>query len=437
MGHASYKHLSIISKHESILGIAKLSRINNVVCGPCQLGKQTKAKHPDTQTYATSRKLKLLHLDLMGPTRTKFLGGKRYIMVVVDDFTSYTWVILLQSKSDAPEHIEALCRRLQKEKCLKIDQIQSDHGKEFENSYMESFCTRSGISQEFSAPITPQQNGVVERKNRVIQEMARAMLHNKDVAKNLWGEAVNTSCHTVNKVYFRLDTKKTPYDLWKGRKPNVKYFRIFGSTCFILKDRENVGKFYSQSDEGIFLGYSSTSKAYRVYNKRTKEVMKTVIVVIGESSESGSEKLIEEIPKEILPLEPKNVQEIVDQELATPSTPGTPSVVEESTDIPISPDSESHKEKGPSSRIKLNHPLEVIVGNMNELTLRKRTIDKCVATFVSYFYFLSQVEPIKVKEVLQDESWVKAMHDELLQFQRNDVKTLVPRSEGEHIISTK
>ena len=80
---------------------------------------------------------------------------------------------------------------------------------------MKSFCTRFGISQEFLAPTTPQQNGVVERKNRVIQEMVRAMLHNKDVAKNLWGEVVNTTCHTVNRVYFRPDTKKTPYELWK------------------------------------------------------------------------------------------------------------------------------------------------------------------------------------------------------------------------------
>ena len=87
MEHATYKHLSIVSKHESVLGIPKLSRISNVVCGPCQLGKQTKAKHLGTQTSTTSRPLELLHLDLMGPTRTESHGGKRYIMVVVDDFT--------------------------------------------------------------------------------------------------------------------------------------------------------------------------------------------------------------------------------------------------------------------------------------------------------------------------------------------------------------
>ena len=245
MGHTSYKHLSIVSKHGLVLGIPKLSMVSNVMYGLCQLGKQTKAKHPDTQTSATSKPLELLHLDLMGLTRTESLGRKRYIMVVVDDFTRYTWVILLRSKLDAPKHIEGLYTRLQNEKKMKIDWIRSDHGKEFENSYMESFCTRSGIFQEFSTTITLQQNGVLERKNRVIQEMAIAMLHNKDVARSLWGEAISTACHTVNRVYFRLSTKKTPYELWKGRKSNVKYYRIFGSTCFILKNRKNVGKFDS------------------------------------------------------------------------------------------------------------------------------------------------------------------------------------------------
>ena len=169
----------------------------------------------------------------------------------------------------------------------------------------------------------------------------------------------------------------------------MKYFRIFGNTCFILKDRENVGKFDSCSDEGIFLGYSSTSKAYRLYNKRTIKVMETVNVVIDQSSDSGSEKFIEEIPKEILPPEPREIQEIVGQESASPSTLGTPSVIEDSADISISFNFKSHEEKGPSSRIKLNHPPKVIMGNMNELTLRKRTVDKCVANFVSYSCYLS------------------------------------------------
>jgi len=171
----------------------------------------------------------------------------------------------------------------------------------------------------------------------------------------------------------------------EGKKAECKVFQNLGSTCFILKDRENVGKFDSRSDEGIFLGYSSTSKAYQVYNKRTKTVMETVNVLIDEASDSSSEKSSEEISKIILPSEPKVVQEEVDQE---PFSPSTPSAVEVSTDIPTSLAPESHKEKGPSSRTKLNHPPEVIMGNMNELTLRKRTVDKCVANFMSYSCYL-------------------------------------------------
>ena len=131
--------------------------------------------------------------------------------------------------------------------------------------------------------------------------------------------------------------------------------------------------------------------------------METVNIVINESSDFGFEKGIEKFTKEILPPEPKEVQEVVEQEPASPSTPSTPSVVEDFANIPTSLDSESHEEKGPSSKIKLNHPPKVIVGNMNELTLRKRTVDKCVANFVSYSCYLSQVEPMKVEEALQDE----------------------------------
>ena len=119
------------------------------------------------------------------------------------------------------------------------------------------------------------------------------------------------------------------------------------------------------------------------------KVMEIVNVVIDKSSDSDFEKFSEEIPKEILPPKPREVQEIVEQEPASPSTSDTLSAVEDSVEFSTSPDFETHEEKGPSSRIKLNHPPEVIVGNMNELTLRKRIVDKCVATFVSYSCYLS------------------------------------------------
>ena len=106
------------------------------------------------------------------------------------------------------------------------------------------------------------------------------MLNNKSMPKSFWGEAVNTACYTLNRVYFRPDTKKTPYELWRGKKPVVKYFRVFGNDCYILQDRENLEKFDAKSDKGLFIGYSTSSRAYRVYNLITKIVMKSNNVVI-------------------------------------------------------------------------------------------------------------------------------------------------------------
>ena len=163
-----------------------------------------------------------------------------------------------------------------------VARIRIDHGREFENSKLGSFCNDQGTKQEFSAPKTPQQNGVVERKNRVIQEMARVMLNNESMAKSFWREVVNIACHILNRVYFWPDTKKTPYELWRGKKPIVKYFRIFGSEFYILRDRENLEKFSAKSYKGIFLGYFTSSKAYRVYNLRTKTVMESANVGIND-----------------------------------------------------------------------------------------------------------------------------------------------------------
>ena len=104
----------------------------------------------------------------------------------------------------------------------------------------------------------------MERKNKVIQEMARVILNNKNMAKSFLGQAVNIACHTLNKVYFQPNTKKTPYEFWRGKKAVVKYFRIFGSENHIFRDPKNIEKFDAKSDKGNFLGYSTSSRAYRV-----------------------------------------------------------------------------------------------------------------------------------------------------------------------------
>ena len=145
------------------------------------MGKQIKTSFKNKIFISTSRHLELLHMDLFGPSRTTSLGGKSYAFVIVDDFSRYTWVLFLAHKNDVFHEFSKLCRKIQNEKGFTISYRRSDHGREFENVEFDSFCDEQGIEHTFSAPRTPQQNGVVERKNRTLQEMARTILHENNL----------------------------------------------------------------------------------------------------------------------------------------------------------------------------------------------------------------------------------------------------------------
>ncbi|KAH9781762.1 Integrase catalytic domain-containing protein [Citrus sinensis] len=253
----------------------------------------TKIENGGDVSFGDNSKGKIIgigNVDLFGPSRYASLNGKYYAFVIVDDFSRYTWVLFLANKDDALDAFKVLYKKLQNEKGHDIICIRSDHGGEFENHAFENFCNNLGIEHQFSSPRTPQQNGVVERKNRSIQEMARTMLNENALPKYFWAEAVNTACYVLNRVLIRPHLNKTPYELWKDRKPNIGYFKVFGCKCFILNIKDNLGKFDPKSDVGIFLGYSNSSKAYRVYNKRTLVVEESMHVTFDESNPSSAEK---------------------------------------------------------------------------------------------------------------------------------------------------
>jgi hypothetical protein len=132
---------------------------------------------------------------------------------------------------------------------------------------VEEYLEEEGVKHEFSAPYTPQQNGVVERKNMTLLDMAMTMLGEFKTPERFWTEVVNTACHAINWVYLHLLLKKTSYELLTGNKPNMSYFRVFGSKCYILVKKGRNSKFAPKAVEGFLLGYDSNTKAYRVFNK--------------------------------------------------------------------------------------------------------------------------------------------------------------------------
>ncbi|XP_075475760.1 uncharacterized protein LOC142511387 [Primulina tabacum] len=242
LGHANFKTLKNLSKYDAVRGMSNLSSGISYVCGDCQKGKQTRVSHPVLPTSGITCCLELLHMDLMGPME------------------------LL--------HMDLTVRR-----------IRTDHGKEFENISFSSFCDRKDISHELSAPKTPQQNGIAERKNKAMQEMARVMLASKNISKRFWAEALNTACHISNMVYLRNGSTMTSYEIIMGKKPNLKYFHVFGCVCYTLNDRDQLAKFDSKSDKCLFLGYATNSRAYRMFNLRTRTIMESINVVFDDCAD--------------------------------------------------------------------------------------------------------------------------------------------------------
>jgi hypothetical protein len=185
---------------------------------------------------------------------------------------------------------------------LRIKKIRSDNGTEFKNSQIEGFLEEEGIKHEFSSPYTPQQNGVVERKNRTLLDMARTMLDEYKTPDRFWAEAINTACYSINRLYLHRILKKTSYELFTGKNPNVSHFRVFGSKCFILIKRGRNSKFAPKAVEGFLLGYDSNTRAYRVFNKSIGLVEVSCDIVFDETNGSQVEQVdLDELDDEEAP----------------------------------------------------------------------------------------------------------------------------------------
>jgi transposase InsO family protein len=227
-------------------------------------------------------------MDLVGPARVCSAGGKWYVLVIMDDYSRYAWVFFLANKGETFGFVQDLILRLKNERNGDVVRaIRSDNGSEFKKSRFKTFCRDLGLEHQFSYPNVAYQNGVVERKIRSLCEMARTMLDEHRTPIRYWAEVVNTACHVGNRIFLRAFLNKTCYGLMHGRAPKVSHFRAFGCRCFILK-KGRLDKSELRSSDGIFLGYASHSRAFRVLNLDTNLVMETCEVTFDETQPSTS-----------------------------------------------------------------------------------------------------------------------------------------------------
>jgi hypothetical protein len=338
-------------------------------------------------------------------------------------------------------------RQAQNEFGLKIKKIRSDNGTEFKNSQIEGFLEEEGIKHEFSSPYTPQQNSVVEGKNRTLLDMARTMLDEYKIPDRFWAEAINTAYYSINRLYLHRILKKTSYELLTSKNPNISHFRVFGSKCFILVKRCRKSKFAPKAVEGFLLGYDSNTRAYRVFNKSTGLVEVSCNIMFDETNDSQVEQVdLDELDDEeapcvalrnmsigdVCPKESEEPTQAQDQpsssnQASPPTQDEDQAQGDEEEDQENEPPQEEGNDQGeyddnqdkedeqeiqgqkpPHPRvhqaIQRDHPVNTILSDIHKgVTTRSR-----VAHFCEHYSFISSIEPYRIEDALRESDWVVA-----------------------------
>ncbi|KAJ9541148.1 hypothetical protein OSB04_027654 [Centaurea solstitialis] len=230
-GNVNFKDMNKLVSRRLVTGLSETRLSKDTLCPVCDQGKMKRSSHPPKMETNCKHPVDWIHMDLCGPMRVESMGRKKYILVLVDEFSRYTWLEFLRAKFDAANRIIAFIKCIQTLLGHRVKKLRSDNGTEFQNAKLQSFLEDVGISHNFSIVCSPQQNGVVERNKRILVEAV---------------EAVSTACFTQNRTLIVKRTGKTTYE---QSKPNIDYFKVFGCKCYVLNDRDDLGKFDPKSND--------------------------------------------------------------------------------------------------------------------------------------------------------------------------------------------
>nr|GEY52904.1 integrase, catalytic region, zinc finger, CCHC-type, peptidase aspartic, catalytic [Tanacetum cinerariifolium] len=218
------------------------------------------------------------------------VNGKMYILIIVDDYSRFTWVKCLRSKDEALDFIIKFLKMIQVRLKVPVRRIRTDNETKFVNQTLHEYYEQVGIFHETLVARSPHQNGVIERRNRTLIEAARTMLIYAQAPLFLWAEAMATACYTQNRSIIRLHHRKTPYELLHKKLPDLLFLYVFGALCYPTYDSKNLGKLQPKADIRIFIGYAPTKKAFHIYNRHTRRIVETIHVDFDELTAMASEQ---------------------------------------------------------------------------------------------------------------------------------------------------
>nr|GEY67847.1 retrovirus-related Pol polyprotein from transposon TNT 1-94 [Tanacetum cinerariifolium] len=399
LSHLNFDTINLLSKNDIVIGLPKLKFIKDHLCSSCKLGKAKRKSFQTKTTPSFKRRLQLLHMDSCGPMRVESINGKKYFLVIVDDYSIYTWTHFLRSKDETPEVLINFLRLVQRGLHAQVRTVRTDKGTEFLNKTLHAYFASEGVHHQTSVARTPEQNGVVERRNRTLVEACRTILSAAKVPLYFWAEAIATVCFTQNRSLVIPRHEKTPYHIINDQKPSVKFFHIFCSLCFIIRDGENLDKMKEKDP----------TQAPTVTSTENINQAET----ISKNAQVKDDEFI-------------NIFYTLVQDRGKPSSRHVDSL-----------NMHTFYQRHPfEHRWPKDHPLDQVIGNPSQSVRTRRQLE-LDGEMCMFSLIVCRTEQKNIKESVADSAWIESIQEELHHFDRLDVWELVDRPLCKNVINMK
>lgn len=402
------------------------AEVNKSNCVACCKGKQTRLQFQPSSSN-TQGILELIHSDVCGPMENISIGGSRYYVLFVDDYSKMAFVYFMKSKCEVFKFFKEFQSMVEKQTERKIKILRTDNGGEFCSQDFERYLKQAGIIHQKSNAYTPQQNGVSERMNRSLVEKARCLIFDAGLHKKFWAEAINTSVYLRNRSVVTGLKNMTPYEAWTGKKPDLSHIRIFGSKVMMHIPKEKRLKWDMKAKEHILVGYADNVKGYRVYDPENNSITISRDIIIMETKDTVN-----------IPIECKASAEEIEDEVSTDGT-DTEYDDNDTTYVPeVSAGSDTYES------ISETEDTDVSLLDMNQDVPSKR-VRKLPDRFGYNHLCVAESDDQNVMDITLEDAlygpeskfWRASMQEELESFKKNDAWELVDKPRDSTIVQCK
>lgn len=435
MGHLNFQSLKKMSDNTEHVTFS--GKTENLTCITCKEGKQTRLPFKSDGSKVT-KPLELVHSDVCGPMEIQSLGGSRYFLTFLDEYSKKISVYFLHNKSEVLSKFKEFKQEVENQLDAHIKVLRTDNGLEYDNKAFTDYLKGAGIIHQTTTPYTPEQNGTAERMNRTLVEKAKCMLLNAGLPKLYWADAIHTAAYIINRSPTRSLAFKTPMEMWSGRKPNVDHMRIFGCEAMVHLPKEKRRKWDPKAHKMIFLGYCDHTKGYRFILPNSRKVIRSRDATFLESSVKRDFVQVEllETDTEKGKINSRKEDEIDETK--------EDSLIDNDTNSESS--YETVKENRSASDSEYLPDTSIDSPSVSNVTLRPRNKTKSKNSYLpcteeyTHLCLFSSCVPVTYEEAVHSinkNEWIKSINEELEAHKKNETWTLVEKPPNAKVIGSK